>query len=131
MVSINIQRGRDHGIPGYAAVREKCGLSKLASFDQKPQDIEEESWALLRSQYKTVADVDLFVGGLAETPVPGAVVGPTFSCILGVQFTMLMDGDRNHGAAAAYGASDRLIRVLGISIATPRAPASTPLTRTA
>ena len=26
--------------------------------------------------------------------VPGAVVGPTFSCILGVQFTMLMDGDR-------------------------------------
>ena len=94
MVSTNIQRGRDHGIPGYTAVREKCGLSKLASFDQKPQDIEEESWALLRSQYKSVADVDLFVGGLAETPVPGAVVGPTFSCILGVQFTMLMDGDR-------------------------------------
>ena len=39
-------------------------------------------------------DIDLFVGGLAESPGPGAIVGPTFSCIIGAQFKLMMDGDR-------------------------------------
>lgn len=39
-------------------------------------------------------DVDLFTGGLAETPVPGGVVGPTFSCIIGQQFHNIKFGDR-------------------------------------
>ena len=30
-------------------------------------------------------DVDLFTGGLAEVPTKGAVVGPTFACLLGRQ----------------------------------------------
>jgi peroxidase len=38
--------------------------------------------------------VDLWVGGLAEDHMPGAMVGPTFSIILRDQFERLRDGDR-------------------------------------
>ena len=31
---------------------------------------------------RNVSDVDLFVGGLFEKPLPGALLGPTFACIV-------------------------------------------------
>ena len=39
-------------------------------------------------------DVDLFTGGLAETANIGALVGPTFGCLIGRQFHYLKRGDR-------------------------------------
>lgn len=39
-------------------------------------------------------DVDLFTAGLAEYPLPGAAVGPTFTCIIGIQMYNLKFGDR-------------------------------------
>lgn len=38
--------------------------------------------------------MDLFTGGLAELPSEGSVVGPTFACLLGIQFAKLRQGDR-------------------------------------
>lgn len=43
---------------------------------------------------RSVDDVDLFSAGLAEYPLPGASVGPTFTCIIGIQMYNLKYGDR-------------------------------------
>jgi len=44
--------------------------------------------------YSHPDDIDLFPGGLAETPIPGSRMGPTFACINARQFQELKVGDR-------------------------------------
>ena len=89
-----IQTGRDHGLPTYTQVREYCGLPAINTFNELNNTIEEDIIQLLRSVYRHQDDVDLVVGGLAERPLSGAVVGPTFGCLLGQQFQILKKGDR-------------------------------------
>merc|ERR1712142_419035 len=94
----NIQRGRDHGIPGYNKYREYCKLEKIQNLteDGRPKNINAENWKNILRAYQgdNVDDIDLFVGGLAETSLPRALVGETFACILGEQFQKLKEGDR-------------------------------------
>jgi len=44
--------------------------------------------------YKSVDDIDLFIGLLGEWAVKGGLVGPVTSCIMADQFSRLRDGDR-------------------------------------
>ena len=90
----NIQRGRDHGIPTYSTMRSACKLTKLTSFRSRPREISAANWEKLKDVYQSVFDIDLITGGLAETPVTGALLGKTFSCIIGKQFHALQAGDR-------------------------------------
>lgn len=43
---------------------------------------------------RDVDDIDLYVGGLAEHPVRGGIVGSTFSCIIAQHFRNLRRSDR-------------------------------------
>ncbi|XP_018575206.1 uncharacterized protein LOC108913999 [Anoplophora glabripennis] len=94
LAAINIQRGRDHGIPSYTSWREPCGLSPIKTWQDLKGIFNPNSIDRFRSVYHHVDDIDLFSGGLAEKPVRGGVVGPTFACIIAQQFLNLRKGDR-------------------------------------
>src|SRR6185295_549731 len=92
LASLNIQRGRDHGLADYNSTRAAYGLKKVTSFDQITSD--PVLAGKLKDLYGSVDNVDLWVGGLAEDHVRGGSLGPTFRRILIDQFTRTRDGDR-------------------------------------
>lgn len=92
LASLNIQRGRDHGLPSYNDVRQSLGLPEIQSFSDISAS--EEVQQRLSSIYPNVNVIDLWVGGLAEDPMPGGLVGETVQHILAEQFQRLRDGDR-------------------------------------
>ncbi|RFB06174.1 hypothetical protein DX908_13395 [Parvularcula marina] len=94
LASINIQRGRDHGLPCYNDMREIMGLPRATSFADVTSNLALQT--ALASVYPTVDDIDLWVGGLAEDPMieVGSQVGPLLREIIIKQFTALRDGDR-------------------------------------
>lgn len=92
LASLNLQRGRDHGIADYNTVRVAYGLQRVTGFDQITSD--KALQAKLAATYGNVDNIDLWIGGLAEDHLPGSSMGETFTAILVDQFTRLRDGDR-------------------------------------
>ncbi|MGJ8662752.1 MAG: peroxidase family protein [Marinicella sp.] len=92
LASLNIQRGRDHGLPTYNVVREAYGLAPKISFADITSDADKQ--AALASVYDSVDDIDLWVGGLSEDTLPGALVGELIQTVLIEQFSALRDADR-------------------------------------
>ena len=92
LASLNIQRGRDHGLANYNSVRAAYGLPRVRSFAQITSNRELQQ--TLQRLYGNVNSIDLWVGGLAEDHLPGSSVGPTFARIIADQFQRLRDGDR-------------------------------------
>ncbi|KAK9883031.1 hypothetical protein WA026_001241 [Henosepilachna vigintioctopunctata] len=94
LVALNIQRARDHGIPSYNNYRALCNLKRATTFDDLSREIPPEVIARLKRIYASVDDIDLFPGGMSERPLQGGLVGPTFACIIAIQFRQLRKCDR-------------------------------------
>lgn len=92
LASLNIQRGRDHGLPSYNDARWMMGLMPRASFAEVNSDPDVQ--ARLASVYTDVDEMDLWVGALAEEPVNGGHVGELAFKVIAKQFTALRNGDR-------------------------------------
>lgn len=92
LASLNIQRGRDHGLADYNTVRESYGLPRVTSFAQITSNTDLQ--AKLAELYGDVDHIDLWVGAMAEDHVRGASVGPLVQRALADQFARLRDGDR-------------------------------------
>ncbi|XP_047106272.1 peroxidase-like [Schistocerca piceifrons] len=92
--AIDIQRARDHGVPSYNELRKLCGLPKALDFDDLSDTMSHTSIKKLRSAYKHVNDIDPLVGGTMEEGMPGAIMGPTFVCLVTKQFLLTQRSDR-------------------------------------
>lgn len=93
LASLNIQRGRDHGLPGYNDMRVAYGLSAVTALAQITSNTALQS--ALASVYTSVDDIDAWTGMLAEDDLPGGgLVGPLLNAVIVDQFERLRDGDR-------------------------------------
>lgn len=93
LVSRNIQRGREHGLPSYRDFQKYCNTKYgiTANFMSRVTAIR---LRYIYGSYGFTKGMDLFVGGLAEDKLEGSNLGPTFACLLGQTFSDLRDGDR-------------------------------------
>ncbi|XP_034608803.1 myeloperoxidase-like [Trachemys scripta elegans] len=95
LAALNLQRGRDHGLPGYNAWRQFCGLSQPRNLAELSEVLRNPELARkFMDLYGTPDNIDIWIGAMAEPFVPNGRVGPLLACIIGLQFRKLRDGDR-------------------------------------
>ena len=92
LASLNIQRGRDHGLADYNQARIDLGLAPVDDFSDITSD--PELAAQLEALYGDVDSIDVWVGGLAEDHLPGSSMGELFTEIIVDQFERIRDGDQ-------------------------------------
>lgn len=92
LASLNIQRGRDHGIPKYNDLRAVYRLRRVKRFSQITKDVAVA--AALERVYKTVDRIDPWTGGLAERHHRSSSLGSLFTRAWATEFQRLRHGDR-------------------------------------
>ncbi|XP_060870516.1 peroxidase-like [Metopolophium dirhodum] len=94
LLSTDIQRGRDTGMPPYNKMRSVCGIPEAKEFDDLIDLISYKDIRKLKNLYSCVDDIDFLVGALLEMPAEGSKVGPTTQCVLADNFYRQKIGDR-------------------------------------
>jgi len=115
LASLNIQRGRDHGLPTYNELRSQLGLGAKATFEDITSDAGLQ--AALASVYGSVNEIDLWVGALAEDHVAGSSVGELIQFVLVDQFVRLREGDRFFYLNDGFFTPDLLAEIEAITLA--------------
>lgn len=93
LAAINIQRGRDNGLPDYNQARVDFGLEPAERF----RDISSDPTIarnFARAYGRDINNVDVWLGGIAEDHVAGGSVGELIQTVLVDQFQRVRDGDR-------------------------------------
>jgi peroxidase len=97
LMARNIQRGRDHGIPGFCCYYQ---LHVDSNFDcdegwnNKYEGISQDNWNLLRTIHARPSDIDLWTGGLAQDPNNGGLTGEVLQQMKYNAFLKAKNGDR-------------------------------------
>lgn len=92
LAAINIERGRDRGLPSYNQTRLDFGLPRLNDFDDLTSNSELAD--LLAELYENIDNIDAWVGMLSEDHMQESMFGELTNRIIQTQFQNLRDGDR-------------------------------------
>lgn len=93
LATLNIQRGRDHGLAPYPAWKYFC-KKRFPEFSHLFEFSNDLTKIRFLQTYGALDTLDLWPGGLAEETIPGGMIGPTFACIFAITFSDLRNGDR-------------------------------------
>ena len=86
LVARNIQRGRDHGLPGfccYYKLYHDGSVDCNDGWSKKYKGFSTDAWTQLQSIYTKPSDIDLFTGGLAQDPHKDGLTGKVFNKMKG------------------------------------------------
>ena len=90
LASLNLQRGRDHGLSPYLIYKNFC-FEKFGIASDFENDLTLVRFLKL---YGSLDTAELWLSGMAETRLQDGLLGATFACIFGLNFRGVRDGDR-------------------------------------
>jgi peroxidase len=86
----NINRGRDHGLPSYEALRSAFGLAETPLDLLLPAEVLD---AYRNADGEIPDGIDAWIGMISEAPFGTGMVGELIHAVLVEQFTLLRDAD--------------------------------------
>jgi hypothetical protein len=92
LAALNMQRGRDHGLCDYNAMRVAYGLPAISTFAEVTSDAAVAS--MMQFTYGSTALVDPWLGMQAEDHLADGSVGALMTAVIADQFTRSRAGDR-------------------------------------
>jgi peroxidase len=92
LAALNIERGREKGLPNFNLLRQNFGLPPINDFSDITSDVVLQQQ--LQQLYGTVDSIDSWVGLLAEDHASNSILGTCMVEIMKHQFEFLRDGDR-------------------------------------
>ncbi|MCW5519453.1 T9SS type A sorting domain-containing protein [Aureitalea sp. L0-47] len=92
LLSINLARARERGLPDYNTIREDLQLTPHTDFNSLTSDGDLSQ--RLETVYGDISKVDPWIGFMSEDHLPNALIGEGLHEMLKFQFQSLRDGDR-------------------------------------
>tara|TARA_Y100001968_G_scaffold114471_1_gene103910 strand:- start:693 stop:2471 length:1779 start_codon:yes stop_codon:yes gene_type:complete len=94
LCAMDIQRGRDHGVPYYGDIRVAFGLEEVTNYSQITSDSDVANRLAEAYGEQNPGHIDPFIGMLAEDHLPNSTLGETMDAVIRDQFIRIRDGDR-------------------------------------
>ena len=91
MCAIDMQRGRDHGLPDYNSIRESLGFEKISDWAEISDDA--EVIERMNIAYPDIDNADPIMGMYAERHLDGSSLGESMHALITDQYLRLRDAD--------------------------------------
>jgi len=114
LTAVNIERARDHGLPGFNDFRAYYGLTRFTNWTEIHPD--PKVWGPLSQAYASINDCDVYTCGLGEQQDMSANVGETFFTSILEQYTNIRDGDRFWYEAPGMWSATELDEIRGTTL---------------